>query len=271
MHDFVAGASGTIGDRLVSLERETSAMSRRPSSTERRSPLTTGVEGGSLAGTAAVTSVLATAAHASSRADPPVVPRVPTAMVALEHRTDPIAGDRQSGIAARWGLAVVYLMLAYEWLLAGLNKDLSGTFRSGLANRIHGSLVDNPHGWYVSLVKWGVLPHVGVFAAAVEIGELLVAAGLIWGALLWMRPEWFSVRLRRWLGVAVSAALLGAAVMALNYYLLAGQEWPWLMTSDPFVEGLSIDGLVMLISVLLIPVQLVEARWSSAGGSAAGG
>jgi hypothetical protein len=179
-------------------------------------------------------------------------------------------GDRQTGIAARWGLAAVYLMLAYEWLLAGLNKDLSGTFRSGLANRIRGSLVDNPHGWYVSLVTWGVLPHASVFAVAVEIGEVLVAAGLIWGAVLWVRPGWFSARVRRWLGIAVSAALLGSAFMELNYYLLAGQGWPWLMTSDPFVEGLGVDGLVMLISGLLIPVQLATARWSSADGSATG-
>ena len=90
--------------------------------------------------------------------------------------------------------------------VAGLNKDLSGTFRSGLANRTRGSLADNPHGWYVSLVTWGVLPHVGLFAVVVEIGELAVAAGLIWGAVLWARPEWFPGRLRFWLGVAVSAA-----------------------------------------------------------------
>lgn len=180
---------------------------------------------------------------------------------AAASQADPIAGSRQTGNAARWGLAAVYLMLAYEWLLAGLNKDLSGTFRAGLANRTRASLVGNPHGWYVSLVKWGVLPRAELFAAVVEIGELTVAAALIWGALLWARPAWFSPGARRWLGVAVSAALLGSAFMELNYYLLAGQGWPWLMTSNPFVEGLSVDGLVMLISVALIPVELAAARF----------
>jgi hypothetical protein len=103
------------------------------------------------------------------------------------------------------------------------------------------------------------------------VGEVLVAAGLVWGALLWVRPEWFSVGLRRWLGVAAGAALLGAAVMELNYYLLAGQGWPWLKTRDPFVAGLGVDGLVLLISLALIPVQLVAARPSSAGGPATTG
>lgn len=181
------------------------------------------------------------------------------AKVEPERGADSITGERQTGVAARWGMAAVFVMLAYEWLLSGLNKDLSGTFRAGLANRIHGSLVDNPHGWYVSIVKWAVLPHVDFFAAAVEIGELLVAAGLIWGAFLWVRPAWFPVGLRPWLAVGVSAALLSSALMELNYYLLAGQGWPWLKTGDPFVEGLSVDGLVMLISLSLIPVQLIAA------------
>jgi thiosulfate dehydrogenase [quinone] large subunit len=191
--------------------------------------------------------------------------RAPTA---LERRGDPLAGDRQT-VAASWGLGLVYAMLAYEWLLSGLNKALSGTFRAGLANRIHGSLVDNPHGWYVSFVNRAVLPHVGFFAAASLFGELLVAAGLIWGAMLWLRPGWFPAGFRPWLGIGVTGALAGAAVMELNYYLLAGEAWPWLKTNDPFNVGLSVDGLVLLISLALIPVQLAAVRVQFARRSAA--
>jgi thiosulfate dehydrogenase [quinone] large subunit len=194
---------------------------------------------------------------------------MPTALAALERQGEPLAGNQSAGTAARWGLGLVYAMLAYEWLLSGLNKALSGTFRAGLANRIHGSLVDNPHGWYVSFVKWGVLPHVGAFAAATLIGELLVAAGLFWGAVLWLRPGWFPDGFRPWLGIAVTGALAGAALMEINYYLLAGEEWPWLKTHDPFNVGLSVDGLILLISVALIPVQLASLNLPFARGSAA--
>ena len=172
----------------------------------------------------------------------------------------PNAAEPQAESAARWGIAAVYLMLAYEWLLSALNKDLSGTFRSGLANRLRGSIEGNPHGWYVSFIKRVVLPHDEVFAAATLVGEMLVAAGLVWGALLWARPGWFPASLRPWLGYAVGAALAGTALMELNYYLLAGQGWPWLSTSDPFVAGLGVDGLVLLISLSLLPVQLVATR-----------
>jgi len=203
-----------------------------------------------------VVNLFATAAHANSRADPSGAPNV---LAALERRGDPLEGDQPTGVAS-WGLGLVYAMLAYEWLLSGLNKALSGTFRAGLANRINGSLVGNPHGWYVSIVKRVVLPHVDAFAAATLIGELLVAAGLIWGAMLWLRPEWFPDGFRPWLGFGVTGALAGAAVMELNYYLLAGEEWPWLKTHDPFNVGLSVDGLVLLISLALIPVQLAAVR-----------
>jgi thiosulfate dehydrogenase (quinone) large subunit len=246
-------------------------MSRSTSTTELRPPRTTGVGDGSPVGATAATSILATAARAGSLANPSAAAGVPTAVAAPDRRGDPNAAERPTATAPRWGMAAVYLMLGYEWLLSALNKDLSGTFRSGLANRLRGSLVDNPHGWYVSFAERVVLPHVGVFAAATMVGEVLVAAGLVWGALLWVRPEWFSVGLRRWLGVAAGAALLGAAVMELNYYLLAGQGWPWLKTRDPFVAGLGVDGLVLLISLALIPVQLVAARPSSAGGPATTG
>jgi thiosulfate dehydrogenase [quinone] large subunit len=263
--------AGVRSPRFASRQKAASAVSRDPSAIEPRSRLIPERGGGSPTGIAAARSVLATASHAGTRADPSAATGMPTVTVTQERRSDPLAVERQTGAAARWGMAAVYLLLAYEWLLSGLNKDLSGTFRAGLANRIRGSLAGNPHGWYVSFVERVVLPHVAVFAAAVEIGEVLVAAGLLWGAALWARPAWFPVGLRPWLGGAVAAALLGAAVMELNYYLLAGQGWPWLKTGDPFVEGLGVDGLVLLVSVALLPVQLITARQSSGGGSATTG
>lgn len=244
MHASLAAASSL---RLVAHQQAAGATSRSPS-TELRALPTQKKEDGS----PTARSLFAAAAPANQRVDRSGAPS------ALARRGDPLVSNQQA--AASWGLGLVYAMLAYEWLLSGLNKALSGTFRTGLANRINGSLVDNPHGWYVSLVRRVVLPHVDLFAAATQIGELLVAAGLIWGAVLWLRPGWFPDGFRPWLGIAVTGALTGAGVMELNYYLLAGEEWPWLKTHDPFNVGLSVDGLVLLISLVLIPVQLAAVR-----------
>ena len=198
---------------------------------------------------------LATRRSASSSLQPSIEPG---------SRGAPPTGDGGLGTAARWGLAVVYLTIAYEWLLSGLDKVFSATFRADFAGLLRGWLAHNPYGWYVSSVERVVLPHPYGIAVAVEVGELLVAAGLIGGALLWVRPAWFPDRLRPWLGVAVAVALLGAAAMELNLYLLQGGGWPWLQPDDPFVPGLSIDGLLGLISLALIPVQLAAARPLSA-------
>ena len=247
-----ASLAGAIGPRLVARQQTAAATSRNPS-TELRSPPIPEIEDGS----AAVMHAFATATHANTLTDPS---GAPAALTVLERPGEPITGEQTTSTAASWGLGLVYAMLAYEWLLSGLNKALSGKFRTGLTNRINGSLIDNPHGWYVSLVKRAVLPHVDLFAAATQIGELLVAAGLIWGAFLWLRPGWFPDGFRPWLGIAVTGALAGAALMEINYYLLAGERWPWLKTNDPFNVGLSVDGLVLLISLALIPVQLVAVR-----------
>ena len=78
MHNFVARASGTTSGRLASPERNGPVVSGRPASIERRSPLTAGGP--------------------------------------AERWVDQSAANRQTGIAAGRGMAVVYLMLAYEWL-----------------------------------------------------------------------------------------------------------------------------------------------------------
>jgi hypothetical protein len=69
-----------------------------------------------------------------------------------------------------------------------------------------------------------------------------------------------SPRTRRWLGLVVLGSLIGSAFMTANYYLLAGNTWPWLDPANPFNEGLSIDGLMTLIALALIPIQIAAMR-----------
>jgi len=162
--------------------------------------------------------------------------------------------------SARWGLAAVLLLFAYEWLISGLNKVLSPDFRSGLADNLRQAMKDNPNHWYVHFLSAMVLPHAHVFAAVVEGGELLVAAGLVVGAALWIGGHRLS---RRWAGplhLAVLGALLGSALMTANYYLMAGNTLPWVNPGNPFNEGLDIDGLLTLVALALLAIQFVAMR-----------
>lgn len=161
---------------------------------------------------------------------------------------------------AHWGLAGVLLLFAYEWLLSGLDKLFSATFRSGLAANLKGATHDNPNQWYAHIITSAVLPHAAAFAIVVEAGELLVTGGLVAGAILWLTGHRLPARWASLLHLAVIAALLGSAVMTANYYLMAGNTWPWLKTADPFNEALDIDGLLTLIALALLAVQLVAWR-----------
>jgi thiosulfate dehydrogenase (quinone) large subunit len=161
---------------------------------------------------------------------------------------------------ARWGVALVFLILGYEWLLSGLDKIFSSNFRSGLAAELQDSVPDNSHGWYVHFLERIVIPHAGSFAVVVEMGEVLVAFGMFLGAALWMGSDRIGERRSRTLRPWVIGALLGSALMTANYYLMAGGSFPWLRPSAPFDEALDIDGLLTFVAMGLIGIEVLAMR-----------
>ena len=186
-------------------------------------------------------------------------------MTQIHHETvrlHPRLRPRTSGIQPRrWGLALVEAVLGYLWLVSALNKLLNAQFRPGLARVLAGQLKGNPNGWWVALVKGLVLPHAQIWAALVQIAELLVALGYFTGAVLWLSGWFPRERWARRLNMAVVLVLLGGAVMTANYYLMAGNTLPWLEPSMPYKEGLSIDGVATLLGLSLVVVHLL-ALWA---------
>lgn len=176
-------------------------------------------------------------------------------------RPQPRLRPRISGIRpGRWGLALVEAVLGYLWLVSALNKLLNAHFRPGLAQALQGMFKDNPNHWWVALVKALVLPQAQVWAALVQIGELLVALGYFTGVVLWLSGWFPRERWARRLNGAVVLALLGGAVMTANYYLMAGNTVPGLEPNMPYKEGLSIDGVATLLALALLVVHLLALR-----------
>lgn len=181
---------------------------------------------------------------------------------AREQRTsshDIVAAMREAS-PAQWGMAVVLLLMAYEWLISGLDKLLNRDYVHGLAGELHASFHDNPNRWYVHFLNRVILPHATAVAVLVELGELLVALGLIAGAIWWLAGNELSAQWNGLLYAGVLAALIGSVLMTANYYLMAGERLPWLKTGDPFDEGLGIDGLLTLVGLALIVVHLLARR-----------
>lgn len=167
--------------------------------------------------------------------------------------------------AASWGLASVYLLLAYEWLISGFNKLMSADFQSGLGKQINDAAGGNPNHWYVRFLTQVELPHTVAMAFLVQWGEIAVGLGLVVGAVRWLACPRLPDRLLRWFDVILVAALIGGALMTVNYWFMAGNTLPWLNAGNPFNEGIDIDGLLTLVSVALLVTQVSAMRISRPG------
>jgi uncharacterized membrane protein YphA (DoxX/SURF4 family) len=169
----------------------------------------------------------------------------------------------QNAVMARtavWALSAVYLLFAYEWMISAFNKLLSAGFRPGLAGQLRTMMADNPLGWYVHFLNRVVIPHAQTFALVIEWSEVAVGLGFILGAARLLGGGRLGPRLAFWCDLALVAALAGSAVMTLNYWFLTGHDKPWLDSSATFDEGITIDGLLALISIALLVIQIQSMR-----------
>lgn len=150
-------------------------------------------------------------------------------------------------------------VVAYEWLNSALTKIVRGGFASGLADQLAKNS-DSAPGWYRTVLETAIIPHAAVFGYLIEAGELLVGAGLIaTAAVLLVKGQRMSVAaLQAILGAAALAAV-GGAFMNLNFSLFSGNPPVWSLGSDAFSEGISIDGVMLLVqlALALVSVSLV--------------
>lgn len=168
---------------------------------------------------------------------------------------------------ASLGLAAVYLLFAYEWLISGVNKLMNAGFQSGLAERLKEMSADNPNHWYVRLLTRFAMPHAEALAVLIQWSELAVGLGLALGAVRLLAGPRINAGLGRWLDLTLLAALVGGTLMTVNYWFMAGYMLPWVNAMNAFDEGISLDGLLTLTSVALLVTQtraMMRARSKTA-------
>lgn len=171
------------------------------------------------------------------------------------------------GVGLPVALAIVQLILAYEWLVSGINKLLNMNFTVQLEGTLRSSLAGNPCGWYVDFLRSVVLPHPMLFGVLSEVGETVIGITLLVSAVLWLRRP--SSTVTHYAAVAASFALAGAAFLSLNYFFQGGSPLPVINPSNAFNEGIDIDILIPLLSVTVLIANLreVKAAWRQRLGS----
>ena len=163
---------------------------------------------------------------------------------------------------ARWVAAAVQTVIAWEWLVSGVNKVLAGNFPQGLADTLDEGIHDNPNGWYVSLLQHIVLPHSVAFGYMIEAAELFIGIALFIGVVVLVGPVRRRGMPQYRLAVGeVAAAMVAAllcAFLCINFHFFMGDGiFPWINPANAFDEGITLDTLMPPVAIVLF---LVNAR-----------
>lgn len=118
------------------------------------------------------------------------------------------------------GLAVLRILTGALLLHYGIPK-LTAHFAVELPSALTSFAMSNPHAWYREFLLTVAIPHAGLFAALVMLGELVLGACFV-------------------LGIGVGLAGPFAAVMFVNYFLATGHFDPASAWGNLFLAAVSL-------------------------------
>ncbi len=146
-------------------------------------------------------------------------------------------------------LCVTQAILAYEWLVSGLDKLLARGFSGQLSALLSQSAQGDSGGWYGAVIAHLVLPNHALLALLTPWTETSIGTVMLLGAILWaVRPRAPITGLVA--GVAC-LSLLTAAALDLNYYLLGGGGLPWIDPANATQPGINVDVMLLLFALAL--------------------
>ena len=171
-------------------------------------------------------------------------------------------------------LAGFQLLLGYEWLLAGGDKILLGSFPTQLGGLLN-TLVGSGHlvGFFAAILQGLVAPNVVLFGYLIESGEALAGLGLLSAGLValllplaarylsgtTMRLFVYGARLLERLA---PLAALGAGLLGVSYFFLDGLPRPWFVPTIAFGGSIDTGLFLAAASVVLVVGQFIQHRQS---------
>lgn len=194
-------------------------------------------------------------------------PRVENTVELSRARVPQLPGAAARAIhAAHSPLALLQLLLGYEWLLAGADKLLLGTFPAQLSGLLQASLsAGHLPAFFAALLRGLVVPNAVFFGVFIEWGEFLAGLGLLSAGLLaLLMPLVQRVRMNAVVkGFGATHALVeklapfaagGAGMLGLSFFLLDGTPAPWFEPNIAY--GGSLDtGLFLALGSLILLVS----------------
>jgi thiosulfate dehydrogenase [quinone] large subunit len=163
--------------------------------------------------------------------------------------------------SSRLMLGSVSLIAAYEFVVSGLDKIVSGRFPAGLGMALMDGADTNPNQWYIRWLHATIMPHAVAWGYVIEWSEFLIGLALLLGAARWLLWPLVAPIERQRLAasltlLSVVAALVGAA-MTFNFHLYMGKSPIALVSpANPFDEGVDLD---LTLTLALLTLATVNA------------
>lgn len=154
-----------------------------------------------------------------------------------------MAADRNSH---RIFSGLILFVLAYEWLVSGLDKILSGGFVAGLNQQLSDALSNMQYGFYAALVRHYFIPNSELVGYGVEIGELILGITFATLAVYALRGRMTALLYR----IAIVVGVL-AAFVSLNLFFYQGGSF-FVNTADPYDEGVSVEIILVLANIAVV-------------------
>ncbi len=163
--------------------------------------------------------------------------------------------------SARLLLISMQLIAAYEFVISGLDKIVSGRFATGLGMAMMDGADTNPNQWYIHWLHATIMPYSVAWGYLIEWGELAIGLTLLAGAARWLLWPVEAPAQRRSLARSITlltiAAALAGAVMTFNFHLYMGKSPIALVNpANPFDEGVDLD---LTLTLALLAVATVNA------------
>jgi thiosulfate dehydrogenase [quinone] large subunit len=140
----------------------------------------------------------------------------------------------------------ILLVIAYEWMVSGLDKFLSGQFVQQINEQLTSALQGMQYSFYADILKHVVIPYASVYAVLVEVGEVCVGLAFVIIAIAIFRNKLSKLIIN--LGIWAS---LISAFMVLNFFFFQGGAM-FLNPGDPFDEGIPIDFILFLMQLGMV-------------------
>ena len=166
-------------------------------------------------------------------------------------------------------LAGLQLLIGYEWLLAGGDKLLLGSFPSQLGGMLL-TFVGGGHlvGFFAAILQGLVAPHAVLFGYLIELGETFAGLGLVTAGLVaLLRPlagRYLSETPATLFGYGdrllerlAPLAAIGAGLLGISYFFLDGEPSPWFVPSIAFGGSFDSGLFLAAASVVLVVSQFV--------------